>query len=411
MDNMKTMEILKNTVQEYDWGSRTAIPKLLGKRGSFQAPQAELWMGAHPKGPSMVRMGEKWVSLLELIKTNPKDILGKEVIKKFEGRLPYLFKVLAAEKPLSIQVHPNLKQAREGFARENRQGISFNANMRNYKDDNHKPECICALTDFWALNGFRKISNIISLMTRICPNSSAQRLEDLRKQPNSEGLRLFFKALITMEKDRMSQLINEALANAGKNPESDDDSVSRWMLHLHSIYPFDIGVLSPLLLNMVCLKPGQAVFIPSGQLHAYLSGMAVELMANSDNVLRCGLTSKYIDITEILRVLNFEEKEVNILSPRKSSNCESIYFSDAEEFVLSIICPRKGLSYKSPQKRGVEIILCTQGRATISGPGDNHSVMLVTGTSILIPASVKRYTIEGNATLYKAAVNFDHNFD
>ena len=150
--------LLENTIQEYAWGSYTAISDLLGNDSPANTPQAELWMGAHPKAPSKVRCNGKWISLLELIDKNSHDILGKKVAQRFKNRLPYLFKVLAAAKPLSIQAHPSLDQASEGFDRENRLGIPLDAPNRNYKDDNHKPECICALTFFWALNGFRKIS-------------------------------------------------------------------------------------------------------------------------------------------------------------------------------------------------------------------------------------------------------------
>ncbi len=397
---------MKNTVQEYEWGSRTAISELLGKQVPSPVPQAELWMGAHPRGPSMVQRDNEWISLPDLIEAAPEDILGKEVKKKFGGRLPYLFKVLAAEKPLSIQAHPNLKQAKEGFARESKREGAVHSNLRNYKDDNHKPECLCALTCFWALNGFRKISDILSMTTEICPKGLAHGIENLRNRPHSEGLRRFFKELMIMDKTSREKIIEEAIANAAKHVESNDDSLFRWMLRLHTAYPSDIGVLSPMLLNLVCLKPGQAMYIPSGRIHAYLQGTAVELMANSDNVLRCGLTTKHIDVPELLRILDFEEREVNILSAEKRSNCESAYSSDAEEFVLSVICPREGLSYRSHSKRGVEIILCAQGRAKISGSGENNTVMLFSGTSIMIPASVERYTIEGNAKLYKASVNF-----
>ena len=160
------------------------IPELLGNHSPASTPQAELWMGAHPKAPSMIRRNGTWESLILMIERNPKDILGKAVADKFENRLPYLFKVLAADKPLSIQAHPNLAQAKEGFARENRLGIPLDAYNRNYKDNNHKPECICALTPFWALNGFRKISDILLLMEKICPKDLEKEIHNLRCQPN-----------------------------------------------------------------------------------------------------------------------------------------------------------------------------------------------------------------------------------
>jgi mannose-6-phosphate isomerase len=389
-------------VQEYEWGSYTAIPELLGNDSPAKTPQAELWMGAHPKAPSKVKLNGRWMSLMKLIEKNPKDILGKEVAEKYSNRLPYLFKVLAAAKPLSIQAHPSLAQAKEGFIRENSLGIPFDANNRNYKDDNHKPECICALTFFWALNGFRKISGILALLEKICPQGLKSDLNNLRGEPNSLGLKKFFQAIMTMSRAQQNQIIADAIINAQKFTE--EDQAYKWMIDLHNEYPADIGVFSPILLNLICLKPGQAMFLPAGELHAYLDGVGIELMANSDNVLRGGLTPKHVDVPELLNVLNFEERELYILSPKESNECERIYSSRAEEFVLSVITLKRDLTCYSPTNRSVEILLCTDGEAIITDLGNNDKLAFGRGKSIIIPSAVKRYCIEGNATLYKAAV-------
>ena len=399
---MKNIGILNNTVQEYEWGSYTAIPELLGNDSPAKTPQAELWMGAHPKAPSKVKLNGGWMSLMKLIEKNPKDILGKEVAEKYSNRLPYLFKVLAAAKPLSIQAHPSLAQAKEGFIRENSLGIPFDANNRNYKDDNHKPECICALTFFWALNGFRKISGILALLEKICPQGLKSDLNNLRGEPNSLGLKKFFQAIMTMSRAQQNQIIADAIINAQKFTE--EDQAYKWMIDLHNEYPADIGVFSPILLNLICLKPGQAMFLPAGELHAYLDGVGIELMANSDNVLRGGLTPKHVDVPELLNVLNFEERELYILSPKESNECERIYSSRAEEFVLSVITLKRDLTCYSPTNRSVEILLCTDGEAIITDLGNNDKLAFDRGKSIIIPSAVKKYCIEGNATLYKAAV-------
>lgn len=399
---MKNIGILNNTVQEYAWGSYTAIPKLLGNDSPTNTPQAELWMGAHPKAPSKVKLNGEWMSLMKLIEKNPKDILGKVVAEKYNNRLPYLFKVLAAAKPLSIQAHPSQAQAKEGFIRENSLGITFDANNRNYKDDNHKPECICALTFFWALNGFRKISGILALLEKICPQGLKSDLNNLREEPNSLGLKKFFQAIMTMGRAQQNQIIADAIINAQKFTE--EDQAYKWMIDLHNEYPADIGVFSPILLNLICLKPGQAMFLPAGELHAYLDGVGIELMANSDNVLRGGLTPKHVDVPELLNVLNFEERELDILSPIVSNECERIYSSRAEEFVLSVITLKRDLTCYSPTNRSVEILLCTDGEAIITDLGNNDKLAFDRGKSIIIPSAVKKYCIEGNATLYKAAV-------
>jgi len=399
---MKRIGLMKNTVQEYAWGSHTAIAELLGNGSPSKTPQAELWMGAHPKAPSMVKCDGNWISLLKLIEQNPGHLLGKKVAVKFNNRLPYLFKVLAAAKPLSIQAHPSVDQAKQGFEWENRQGIPLDAYNRNYKDDNHKPECICAMTRFRALNGFRKISSIFGLMEKICPKGLKKQLGALRGQQSPMALKNFFQSLMTMNHKQKTQIISHAVSNAKKF--TDDDPAYRWMIDLHKQYPSDVGVFSPILLNLICLEPGQAMFLPAGELHAYLDGVGIELMANSDNVLRGGLPTKHIDVPELLNVLNFEERKVNILKTEQINECERLYESHAEEFVLSIIHVREGITYNSSAHRSIEILLCTDGKATITDLEKNDTIVIEKGKSIIIPAVVKTYRIQGNAAFYKAAV-------
>ena len=405
---MNNISVMKNTVQEYAWGSYTAIAELLGNASPSKTPQAELWMGAHPKAPSMVKCDGNWISLLELIEKTPGHILGKKVAEKFDNRLPYLFKVLAAAKPLSIQAHPSIDQAKQGFERENRQGVPMDAYNRNYKDNNHKPECICAQTHLWALNGFRKISSMVGLMEKICPQALKKQLDTLRRQQSQIELKKFFQTLMTMNHKQQAKIIAHAVTIAKKF--TDDDPAYKWMIDLHKEYPADIGVFAPILLNLICLEPGQAMFLPAGELHAYLDGVGIELMANSDNVLRGGLTSKYIDIQELLNVLNFKEREVNILETKPINECEWVYESYAEEFILSIIGVKEGIIYNSPAHRSVEILLCTEGKATITDLGENQEIAIDKGKSILIPAGVTRYSLKGNATMYKAAVPLCETF-
>lgn len=402
LEKMMRIGLLKNTVQEYAWGSYTYIPELLGNDSPASTPQAELWMGAHPKAPSMVKCNGQWRSLAALIEKNPAEILGKAVAEKFDNRLPYLFKVLAAAKPLSIQAHPSLAQAKEGFERENRLGIPLSAHDRNYKDDNHKPECICALTSFWALNGFRKVSGIIALMEKICPPGLKRELDNLQMQPNSLGLKKFFQAMLTMDRKQQKRIIADAITHAQKF--KNNNRTYKWMIDLHNEYPADIGVFAPILLNLTCLKPGEAMFLPAGELHAYLNGVGIELMANSDNVLRGGLTSKHVDVPELLNALTFEEHELNILSKEEINECEGVYFSRAEEFILSIISVRDGKAYNSSTNRSAEILLCTHGDATITDLDKNDKIDLTRGRSIIIPAVLEKYRIEGKATFFKAAV-------
>jgi mannose-6-phosphate isomerase len=396
------ISILKNTIQEYAWGSTRAIPDLLGRKNPERKTQAELWMGAHPKAPSLVQQNGQWVSLPELIAKNPVDILGKKVARNFNNRLPYLFKVLAAARPLSIQAHPGLHQAREGFQRENAQKIPLDAPNRNYRDDNHKPECICALTRFWAFSRFRKISGILPYFEKLNLQQLAVELADFKKRPTPNGLKRFYTSLMTLGKDHQKRIVAEALGQA-RGLES-EDPVFHWMLKLADDYPDDIGVLSPILLNLICLEPGQALFLDAGELHAYLEGLGIELMANSDNVLRGGLTAKHVDISELLRVLKFEDQDVTLLNPVKSVANELIYPAPAAEFVLSVITLNRGATYQSPKNRSVEILICTRGKATILDLSDQTETQLPQGASAIVPACVERYRIKGQGTCYKAGV-------
>ena len=396
------ISILKNSIQEYAWGSTQAIPELLGRKNPERKTQAELWMGAHPKAPSRVQHNGQWISLPELIAKNPVDVLGKRVAHNFNNRLPYLFKVLAAAKPLSIQVHPDLHQAREGFQRENAQKIPLDAPNRNYRDENHKPECICALTRFWALSRFRKIAGILAYFEKLNLRQLEVELANFKKQPTANGLKRFYTSLMTLERDRQKRIVAEALGQA-RGFES-EDAVFKWMLKLAEDYPDDIGVLSPILLNLVCLEPGQALYLDAGELHAYLEGLGIELMANSDNVLRGGLTPKHVDVPELLRVLKFEDRDVTLLKPGKLVANEFVYPSPAAEFVLSVIKLNGDATYESPQNRSVEILICTRGNASIIDRQDLTETQLQQGASALVPGSIRGYTLKGEGTCYKAGV-------
>ncbi len=389
---MNTFGILQNTVQPYAWGSRSAIAELTGNPNFSDVPQAELWMGTHPRGPSRVRINDRWVLLPDLIAEFPEQILGKIASERFHRKLPYLFKVLAAEKPLSIQAHPNKEQAVEGFFRENRKNIAINAFNRNYRDDNHKPECLCALTPFWALKGFRGLDETQRLLNRACPRN----LRNL----DISGLKSFFKSLMTLSSLQRADLIAETVSSAGKY----DDPAFQWALHLNQEYPNDVGMLAPFFLNLVCLQPGEAIFLQAGELHVYLKGMGVELMADSDNVLRGGLTSKHIDCVELMRVVKFDVQPVSVLYPGSVGECEKIYPVCAREFALSTISLQDGCRYSSAGQRSMEILLCVEGTAEFVDAGAKSAIRIARGASLVVPAAVKRYEIWGQAVLYKASI-------
>ncbi len=399
---MRKIGLLKNIIQEYAWGSRTAILELLGQSVPADKPQAELWMGTHPKAPSQVFADGLWRSLPEVIQESPEETLGQEVATRFSNKLPFLFKVLAAAKPLSIQAHPDKEQAGQGFARENELGIPLDAPHRNYRDDNHKPEIICALTPFWALNGFRQIEETLSLLEEARIPGLAEIVSSLRSHPNRDGLKKFFKDLMTTDSGKQRKIVEQAVNSAEKRTH--EESVWTWMIKLNAEYPGDMGVLSPIFLNLVRLEPQQAMYLPAGELHGYLEGVGIELMANSDNVLRGGLTPKHIDVQELLAVLNFTDGDLNILSPENLTPGEAIYSTEAEEFVLSVIRIKKAAPFSSPGDRSVEMMMCTEGEVSVTDLSAGDITRLTRGISIIVPAAVRQYSIEGDGILYKAAV-------
>jgi mannose-6-phosphate isomerase len=399
---MNKISLLKNPIQEYAWGSKTEIQDLIGESTSTGKPMAELWMGAHPKAPSEALLNGKWRPLDKVIEKNPESILGKHTAKKFSSQLPFLFKILAADKPLSIQVHPNLEQAHKGFEGENDLGIPLNAPNRNYRDNNHKPEILCAITPFQGMTGFREVVELLELIDRLSLASLSGEIELLHKDPSSHGLKSFFSALMMMDKKRQHEVTSEAVRAAEKF--ADKDNAYRWVVQLNREYPKDIGILSPIILNLVRLEPGEAMYLPAGELHSYLHGLGIELMANSDNVLRGGLTAKHIDVPELLNIVNFEAGPVRKITSTSLNTCRTIYETPAKEFQLSTISVDDENSFISPSDRSVEILICLRGKAGIENIGSGEILPIKLGLSVIIPSEISRYRIAGNAMFYAASV-------
>jgi mannose-6-phosphate isomerase len=398
---------LENSIQEYEWGSKTAIAKLLGRSSPSPVPQAELWMGAHPKAPSLVVCKNRKIALQRFIDGSPEKVLGAEVSERFSGTLPFLFKVIAAAKPLSIQAHPNIAQAREGFARETERGIPLNAFERSYRDRNHKPEILYALTPFWAMDGFRPFGEMLGLLKRVSFRSIGPRVESFSKAPNRNGLKAFFHALMTLPEEKKRATVDEAVKWA-KNQRDEKDTettdVRKWVLRLNKEYPWDIGVVCPLILNIVHLRPGDAFFTQAGVLHAYLEGAGIELMANSDNVLRGGLTKKFVDVRGLLHILSFEPtyfRKAAVKTP-EDGVCE--YESPAEEFSLSRIFLRSRNHYEEKGNRSVSILLCTEGHVRLQDLYNKNEIVMRKGESVLVAASAGSFRATGHGVLFRASV-------
>jgi mannose-6-phosphate isomerase len=287
---------LNNRLQYYDWGSHTAIQSLLGR--DADKPVAEMWMGAHSSAPSIVQQRDGDVKLDTLIASDPPAMLGPVVAERFANHLPFLYKLLAADKCLSLQAHPNSEQAQAGFARENNLGIPIDAPHRNYRDNNHKPEILCAISEFWGLNGFRPLDDMMALLHNVKLPAIADELAMLQATPSQDALRHVFGRILRLNTDRRHALVQDLVTAAAKRQH--ERSEFEWILRINQDYPDDPGILCVLLLNLIHLQPGQAMYSEAGNLHAYLHGFGVELMANSDNVLRGGLTTKHVDPDELL---------------------------------------------------------------------------------------------------------------
>jgi mannose-6-phosphate isomerase len=393
---------LQNTVKHYEWGSPVHIPVLLGLDNSQGLPWAELWMGIHPGGPSRIAGG---LTLGDLIAAGPERCLGKSAAENFGG-LPFLFKLLAAAKPLSIQAHPNLEQAREGWRRENEAGIAPDAPDRNYRDDCHKPEILCALNPFTALCGFRSSEEIDTLLAKYFSGATPSLQNGIRslRRALAEATphRDFLKVLFALSSETLQELTDYAKETVW--PDGEWDLVSRFAER----YPGDPGILAPLYLNLLQLAPGEAVYLPAGVLHAYVHGFAVELMANSDNVLRGGLTSKHVDVDELLSILDFHPYRPKILKPQLVSNDLFRYDTPCREFSLQLMKSQGGTAL-FPEK-GPAIIIVTEGKLRVStgnseGP-DSGNWTLAKGESAFIPAQEtgQPLVFSGAYTLYAAAL-------
>ncbi|WP_019210027.1 mannose-6-phosphate isomerase [Yersinia massiliensis] len=384
------MQKMKNAVQNYAWGSTTALTELYGIANPQAKPMAELWMGAHPKSSSEVADANgQWHSLREVIEQDPEANLGHDVFTRF-GELPFLFKVLCAAQPLSIQVHPSKAAAEIGFAKENKAGIPLDAAERNYKDANHKPELVYALTPFQAMNGFRTLNDIQVLLQPLA--AAHPDIAVFLREPNTEHLATLFASLLSMAgepKTRALAILKSALNNQLGEPWDTIRSISRF-------YPDDSGLFSPLLLNVVTLQPGEAMFLYAETPHAYLNGVALEVMANSDNVLRAGLTPKFIDIPELMANLQFIPKPADTLltSPQQQGN-ELVFPIPVEDFAFSLhtlTSPPQTLAQNS-----AAIVFCVQGEAVLQK--QQQKVTLQPGESCFIPANESPVTVQGTGSI------------
>ncbi|EOX3438075.1 mannose-6-phosphate isomerase, class I [Vibrio cholerae] len=385
---------LNNPIKNFAWGCKRSFSDLFQIANPEQQPQAEIWMGAHPNGCSTLLIEGKRRSLASAIDVNPKFWLG-EKFESYGNQLPFLVKILAAEQPLSIQVHPSKIAAKHGFEQENNLGIAIDAPERNFKDANHKPELIYAITPYLAMNGFRELQVIHKLFSAVVLPSLNDILTPFLNQPTKEALQSLFATILQMDEIQKTNAVKELL-NFNLTQEEDAEVIEtlQFIAELAAIYPCDVGLFSPLFLNVVELKPGEAMFLFAETPHAYLKGVGVEVMANSDNVLRAGLTPKHIDVPALLANTKFDSIKVGELrmKPCKEGS-RLVYPIPVDDFKFDII--NNGIldiAVSSP-----EILLCVDGSVEVSS--HKSRVNLKAGESVIIPAATPSYSLKNKGTV------------
>lgn len=402
-------------VKHYDWGQKgpgAFIPNFLSLAPE-KKPWAELWAGAHPALPAKVCVQHKTVSLATLIEQIPEILLGHDAIERFGAELPYLFKILAASRPLSIQAHPDRESARIGFEQEESAGIDRGSELRKFRDANHKPEIICAYTDFYALCGFRPMAEIKEELRRLKeldiegPTGDVIRAFLATEKTTSKEFSSFFSRLMCAPPEDMLKILVPLLERIEKEPHEDKSALAHWILRANDKRRKnpDRGTLAMFFLNLVSLKPGQALYLEPGMPHSYLEGVGLELTGNSDNVLRAGLTSKAVDMDAFLGSINltFEKPQIYELESKDAtSSAYPIPFEGIELGKLELQADNK---YISPTSHGPELLICMSGSCVVSTPDGKDALKLEKGNIALIPAAMPVYCVEARkseAVLFRA---------
>lgn len=392
---MGIVERLIATTQHYDWGDPDYIARLQRRR-SPGVPEAELWMGAHASAPAS--LATDGTPLDVLVAADPVAALGDAVAARFTG-LPFLAKVLAADRPLSIQAHPSAAQAAAGFERENAQGLALDSPERIYRDPNHKPELICALTSFEAKCGFRSLAATRELFASLGGAGLAPVRERLDAggtdaEVLAEVLAWLLRSRHDVGPDLAAAAVAAAASAPGGGPYASD---LRWTGEIARFHPGDVGVVVALLLNHVVLAPGQAVFLGAGNLHAYLRGAGIELMANSDNVVRGGLTSKVVDVEELIAVVDCTPIDPPI---QTASGCIHTFDAPVPEFSLTRVVVADDIRLRV---RGPEILVVTEGIVEfVTQAGQELAVEA--GEPVWVPATDGCYLARGGGVFYRAGV-------
>lgn len=394
---------LKGKVQHYAWGGYTYIPNWLGVANNENQPCAEYWMGAHPSASSVLETGSGDQSLYQAIQQQPEAYIGAAVQERF-GELPYLFKILDVKDMLSIQVHPSKTEAEKGFAAEEAAGIPISAAHRNYKDKNHKPEVMVALSDFWLLHGFLQPELLRNVLVTVPAFNTLVTLFD------REGYKGLYQHVMELPQNQVNTLLTPLVLAELQKKQAGELSKTEpgwWVSKLYeneaALGDIDRGVFSIYFFNIVQVAPGQAVFQGAGVPHAYLEGQNVELMANSDNVLRGGLTPKHVDVPELLKHTLFEGITPDIMDGVEITEGEKSYPCPVPDFGIGKIELKAGEGFRHTAT-SLEIIVLLDGALQIQGSGreltahKGEAIAVLAGESYIISAET------GGVLAYRAFV-------
>ncbi|HLI05848.1 MAG TPA: mannose-6-phosphate isomerase, class I [Ktedonobacteraceae bacterium] len=395
---------LVGKVQHYAWGGFDFIPALIGIEPEPEMPYAEYWLGAHDKAPSeIVQRDGTRIALNKVIKEQPEKTLGAAIMRKY-GRLPFLFKVLDVNEMLSIQVHPSKAEAEAGFARENALGIPLDAAERNYKDDNHKPELQLALTDFWLLHGFKPENELRAVLEQVLE------FTPLRPIFAARGYYGLYEHVMTLPREQVNALLEPLarrilpLYEAGTLEKSSPDYWAAKAMAQEQSGNYDRGIFSIYFFNLVHLEPGQGIFQDAGVPHAALEGQALEIMANSDNVIRGGLTPKHVDVPELLKQVTFQGMEPRIVTGKADTHPgEACYATPSPDFALSRILLRRGEQYQNITY-STEILLCLDGEARLDAAGKEMHMQKGGSVVVFAGESYRLLAISDQAVVCRAYI-------
>ena len=391
-------------VQPYEWGDSSFIPSLLHQEADGK-PKAEVWFGTHPGGESTLPDGTPFGDFL---RDYAEMFLGRKQVKVHGNDLPFLLKVLAIARPLSLQVHPTTAQAQQGFADEVSLHVDLPRDQWNYKDERQKAEVLYALTPVTAMCGFLPKKQLLESLSQVIPEHLERLFPSLhtgKGDTEPEIIEQFFRTLYTLEREQLLALLDEYREGVKRLETKDETEDGRWLTaagigrYCVAHYPEDPGVLAPFFLHVLHMSPGDAVFLEPRTLHAYVRGHGVELMTNSDNVLRAGLTKKLVNVPELLKTLCFRPYSGEFCPQVRDETNRITVLAPTDDFILGVYDTG---TFSITKKETIELLFCTEGEATLTYEGESYVVQ--SGSCLVVAAAVAGFHLVVDGKLFSATV-------